>query len=69
MRGMNLGRCAGTGVEDHFHWRAVVRWDCDTNCMAAVSETREISKHLMESCDRLNHFFKELLINDDVQAY
>ena len=62
--GMNLGRCAGAGVEDHLHWHVVPRWDGDTNFMPVVGEAKVISQHLLESYDRLSPFFKDLSVSD-----
>lgn len=58
--GMNLGACAGAGVEDHLHWHAVPRWSGDTNFMPVVGDVRVIPQHLLESYDRLRPFFEAL---------
>ncbi len=63
--GMNLGRCAGAGVEDHVHWHVVPRWEGDTNFMPVVGEVRVIPQHLLESYDRLSPFFKDFLARRD----
>ncbi|MEK7378526.1 MAG: HIT domain-containing protein [Candidatus Binatota bacterium] len=59
--GMNLGRSAGAGVEDHLHWHVVPRWEGDTNFMPVVAEVKVISQHLLESYDRLSPFFEDFL--------
>ena len=63
--GMNLGRCAGAGVEDHLHWHVVPRWEGDTNFMPVVGEVRVMPQHLLESYDRLSPFFKDFLARGD----
>lgn len=44
--GINFGRAAGAGLEDHLHIHLVPRWSGDTNFMPLLSGTKVISQSL-----------------------
>ena len=58
--GINLGRSAGAGVEDHLHIHVVPRWEGDTNYMPVIGEVKVISEHLLATYDNLAPYFEGL---------
>ncbi|MEW5979873.1 MAG: HIT domain-containing protein [Acidobacteriota bacterium] len=55
--GMNLGKCAGAGVEHHLHLHLVPRWVGDSNFMGTIGETRVLPESLSDSYRKLKPFF------------
>jgi ATP adenylyltransferase len=51
--GINMGKAAGAGLEEHIHIHVVPRWFGDTNFMPVVGETKVISEHLYETYRKL----------------
>ncbi len=62
--GINLGRVAGAGVEEHLHFHIVPRWNGDTNCMTVLGEVRVIPEHIRESFRKLQPHFGDLQTAD-----
>jgi ATP adenylyltransferase len=55
--GINQGRAAGAGIEEHIHLHLVPRWVGDTNFMPVMSDTRVMPQHLDETYALLREGF------------
>ena len=58
--GMNLGKAAGAGVDEHLHLHALPRWLGDTNFMTVTAETRVLPETLDITWERLHDAFVRL---------
>ncbi|MEM2095121.1 MAG: HIT domain-containing protein [Candidatus Caldarchaeum sp.] len=51
--GVNIGKYAGAGIEDHIHFHVVPRWRGDTNFMTTLSNTRVLPETVDQTYKRL----------------
>ena len=51
--GINVGKIAGAGMDDHIHLHMVPRWAGDTSFMTVFDEVRVIPEHVLSTYDKL----------------
>lgn len=51
--GINIGKIAGAGIEDHIHLHIVPRWNGDTNFMPVIADVKVIPEAVQETYQKL----------------
>jgi ATP adenylyltransferase len=57
--GMNIGKSAGAGIADHFHYHIIPRWTGDSNFMPIVGRTKVVIEDLDTTYARLRPLFEK----------
>ena len=57
--GLNLGKCAGAGLETHLHMHIVPRWMGDTNFFPVLGKTKSMPEYLGDTYKKLKPAFEE----------
>ena len=57
--GMNIGKAAGAGIEEHIHVHVIPRWEGDSNFMSAVNNVRVIPEDIRVTAAKLAPIIKK----------
>ena len=58
--GLNLGKIAGAGIEEHLHFHIVPRWYGDVNALTVFADVRVIPEHILSTYRNLKPHFNIL---------
>lgn len=58
--GINVGKAAGAGIEEHVHYHLVPRWVGDTNYLPVIGHTKMVVEGLKETYDSLRPEFDKI---------
>ncbi|MGB5158708.1 HIT family protein [Desulfobacterium sp. N47] len=58
--GLNLGKVAGAGIEEHLHFHIVPRWFGDINALTVFADIRVIPEHIKSTYNNLKPHFEKL---------
>ncbi|MFC2021097.1 HIT domain-containing protein [Chloroflexota bacterium] len=56
--GVNIGKSAGAGIEDHVHSHVVPRWQGDTNFVTVIADVRVVPEALADTYRKLKEGFR-----------
>jgi ATP adenylyltransferase len=57
--GMNLGKAAGAGIDDHLHIHVVPRWIGDANFISVIGQVRVIPEEVTGTAGQLRPIFEK----------
>ena len=60
--GLNLGKAAGAGIEQHLHFHIIPRWEGDVSFYTVCSELRVVSEILDDTYGKLSGDFKNIIL-------
>ena len=58
--GINEGKVAGAGYDEHMHFHIVPRWNGDTNFMPVIADIKVMPEHLAKTYQKLKEALESL---------
>jgi ATP adenylyltransferase len=62
--GVNLGKVAGAGIQEHLHIHLVPRWEGDTNFMPVIAGTTVVPQALKDLAGQLRQALADDRLNN-----